>query len=107
LWILRDYDEKNKLVRVEVKNRFNLGENIEIVSPSWVKKSKIQKIYKTNLNHWIHKSTTTFTDTVYTFDKDKSSEVETAHGGWYEVWINMEEKPEDFSLIRKNIEIND
>ncbi len=105
LGILRDYDEKNKLVRVEVKNKFELWDEIEIVSPSWVKKSKVEKIYKTTLNHWVHKSTTTFTDYKYKFDKSQAQEVNTAHGGWYEVWINMEEKPKDFSLIRKELPI--
>ncbi len=101
LWILRDYDEKNKVVRVEVKNRFNTWDEIEIVSPSKITKHKIEKIYKTTLNHWVKKAWTTF-DMQYTFDIDKSEEAESAHGGWYEVWINMESKPEDFSLIRTN-----
>jgi len=103
LWILRDYDKENKLVRVEVKNRFELWDNIELVSPTWIKELKIEKIYKTNLNHWTHSASTTFTDYKYKFEKDKSEEVKTAHGWGYEVWINMEEKPEDFSLIRKEI----
>lgn len=101
LWILRDYDEENKLVRVEVKNRFSLWDDIELVSPSWVRQIKVEKIYKTQLNHWVHKASVTFTDFVYKFDKDKSEEVNEAHGWGYEVWINMPEKPENFSLIRK------
>ena len=107
LGILRDYDESNKLVRVEVKNRFEKWDDIEIVSPSWITKSKIEKIYKTNLNHWVHKATTTFTEFEYTFDISNSEEVDTAHGGWYEVWINMDKKPEAFSLIRKNMPISE
>jgi len=102
LWILRDYDFKNKLVRVEVKNRFEVWDKIEIVSPSWIKKSKVEKIYKTTLNHWVHKSNTKFTDYTYKIDTSKAEQVNSAHGWWYEVWINMEEKPEDFSLIRKD-----
>jgi putative protease len=101
LWILRDYDSENKLVRVEVKNRFEVWDEIEIVSPSGIKTAKVEKIYKTTLNHWVHKAATTFTEFEYKFDKDKAELTETAHGGWYEVWINMEEKPEEFSLIRK------
>jgi hypothetical protein len=103
LWILRDYDSENKLVRVEVKNRFELWDEIEIVSPSWITKAKVEKIYKTTLNHWVHKATTTFTEHEYSFDKSKAESIETAHGGGYEVWINMEKKPEAFSLIRKEI----
>jgi len=100
LWILRDYDEKNKVVRVEVKNKFELQDEIEIVMPSWIKQAKIEKIYKTLLNHWTKKAWTTFIEQNI-FNKDKSEEVTSAHWGWYEVWINMENKPEDFSLIRK------
>jgi len=103
LWILRDYDDKNKLVRVEVKNKFDLGDEIEIVSPSGIKTSKVEKIYKTTLNHWVHKATTTFTEFEYKFDISKAESVDSAHWWWYEVWINMEEKPEEFSLIRKEI----
>lgn len=101
LWILREYDEKNKLVRVEVKNIFKLWDEIEIVSPSWIKKTKVEKIYKSNINHWTKKANTTFTDNV-NFDINNVKEVDSAHGWGYEVWINMENKPEDFSLIRKN-----
>jgi len=100
LWILRDYDEKNKVVRVEVKNKFELWDSIEIVTPSWVKESKIEKIYKTALNHWTQKAWTTF-NIEYNFNKDNAKEVNSAHWWGYEVWINMENKPEDFSLIRK------
>lgn len=103
LGILRDYDEENKLVRVEVKNRFDLWDGIEIVSPSGIKKMKVEKIYKTTLNHWTHKANTTFTEYEYKFDKTKAEETNEAHGWGYEVWINMEEKPEKFSLIRKNL----
>ena len=34
-------------------------------------------------------------------------EVNSAHWGWgYEVWINMDKKPEDFSLIRKELPLD-
>lgn len=102
LWILREYDKENKLVRVEVKNRFELGDDIELVSPTWVKKIKVEKIYKTHLNHWTKNANTIF-DNEFKFDINKAEEVNSAHGWWYEVWINLSEKPEDFSLIRKDI----
>jgi len=101
LWILREYDEVEKLVRVEVKNQFNLWDDIELVSPTGIKKYKIEKIYKTKINHGTKKANTTFVNEMK-FDKEISEEVKTAHGWGYEVWINLDEKPEDFSLIRKN-----
>ena len=103
LWILRDYDEGHKVVRVEVKNKFNLWDKIEIVSPSWIKEAKVEKIFKTTLNHWTKKAGTTFTDYEYKFDEKLATPVDVAHGWGYEVWINMDQKPEDFSLIRKEI----
>ncbi len=104
LWILREYDEKEKLVRVEVKNVFKIWDEIELVSPNWLTKMIVEKIYKTKINHWVKKAGTTFTDNV-SFDINKAEEVESAHGGGYEVWINMNKKPEDFSLIRKDAPI--
>ncbi|MBB1564523.1 U32 family peptidase C-terminal domain-containing protein [Candidatus Gracilibacteria bacterium] len=103
LGILRDYDEEHKLVRVEAKNKFHLGDKIEIVSPSGIKEAKVEKIYKTTLNHGTKRAGTTFTDFEYKFDPNLAQEVDVAHGGGYEVWINMDEKPEEFSLIRKEI----
>lgn len=102
LWILREYDEEKKVVRVEVKNRFESWDEIEIVSPSGITTARVEKIYKTKINHWTSKANTTFTDKV-SFDEEKSEIVDTAHGGWYEVWINMDKAPEEFSLIRKQI----
>lgn len=102
LWILREYDEAEKLVRVEVKNQFNLWDEIEIVSPTWIKKQKIKVIYKTRINHGTKKANTTFTNNT-TFNKNISEEVQSAHGWGYEVWINMKENPWKFSLIRKEI----
>jgi putative protease len=117
LGILRDYDEKNKLVRVEVKNRFNLWDEIEVISSKFeqknnflkssanysfnIKKMKVEKIFKTNLNHWTHKANTTFTEYEYYFDKKQAESANEAHGWGYEVWINMDKKPKEFSLIRK------
>lgn len=105
LWILRDYDLENKMVRVEVKNKFEIWDIIEVVSPSWITQQKVEKIYKSKLNHWTAKKTTTFTDIKYKFDINQVEKVDSAHWGWYEVWINMEEKPEDFSLIRKELPV--
>jgi len=105
LWILRDYDEDAKMVRVEVKNRFELWDEIELVSPSGIKTMKVEKLYKTKLNHWTHKANTTFTDYEYKFDEAQAEEIKTAHGWGYEVWINCEQKPEDFSIIRKELPV--
>jgi short subunit dehydrogenase-like uncharacterized protein len=104
--MLRDFDEENKLCRVEVKNRFEVGDEIEIVNPDGVKKAKVEKIYRTKINHGVEKRGTTFTDSV-TFDKNVAEEVESAHGGGYEVWINMEKDYTNFGIIRRVANEND
>ncbi|MFK7780044.1 MAG: U32 family peptidase C-terminal domain-containing protein [Candidatus Gracilibacteria bacterium] len=101
LGILREYDKREKLVRVEVKNQFNIGDEIEIVTPDGIKKSKVEKIYKTKINHGTKKANTTYTD-ILSFNKDLSEEVKSAHGGGYEVWINFDFNPGKFGLIRKD-----
>jgi putative protease len=102
LWILREYDKKNRIVRIEVKNQFNLWDKIELVSPSWIKELIVEKIYKTKINHWTNKANTIFNDET-SFNIGQAEEVQSAHWWWYEVWINLENKPEDFSLIRKDV----
>ncbi len=100
LGMLRDYDEENKLCRVEVKNKFEVGDEIEIVNPDGVKKAKVEKIYRTKINHGVEKAGTTFTDEVK-FEKDIAEDVQSAHGGGYEVWINMEKDYTNFGIIRR------
>ena len=100
LWILRDFDQDNKLCRVEVKNNFNIWDDFEIVTPNEIIQSKVTKIYKTKVNHWIKKAWTTFTNKM-TFNQEILEEVESAYGWWYEVWINMDNDYTNFGLIRK------
>lgn len=101
LGILRDYDTENKLVRVEVKNNFQVWDDIEIVNPDGVKLAKVEKIYRTKINHGVNKSGTIFDNTVI-FQKDLAQEVQSAHWGWYEVWINMDADYTNFGIIRKS-----
>jgi putative protease len=98
--ILRDFDVENKLCRVEVKNPFFVWDEIEIVNPDWVKKAKVEKIYRTKINHWTEKRWTTFTESIV-FDRDSAEKVQSAHWGWYEVWINMDQDYTNFGIIRK------
>jgi len=85
---------------VEVKNEFNLWDEIEIVNPDGIKKAIVEKIYRTKINHWIEKRGKTFTQEIK-FEKDNAEEVQSAHGGGYEVWINMDQDYTNFGIIRK------
>ncbi|QFR39209.1 U32 family peptidase [Candidatus Gracilibacteria bacterium 28_42_T64] len=100
LGILRDFDAENMLCRVEVKNNFSIGDNFEIVTPDGIMKSKITQIYRTKINHGVKKSGTTFINKI-AFNEDISEKVESAYGGGYEVWINMDKDYTEFGLIRK------
>ncbi len=99
LWILREYDEEQKVVRVEVKNNFKVWDEIELVTPKGVSMTQVLKIYRTAINHWITKAETTYTEKL-TFNKENAKDVDAAYGWGYEVWINMENNPWDFALIR-------
>lgn len=100
LWIIRNFDEKNKLARIEVKNRFNLWDEIEIVTPSGTFKSKVETI----------KRITTANNSTWrpgfrpeTYDENLSEDATSAHGWGYEVWINMDKDYWEFALIRKDV----
>jgi hypothetical protein len=44
------------LARIETKNIFSIGDEIEIVNPDGVKKMKVEKIFRTTINHGVQKS---------------------------------------------------
>ena len=100
LWIVRGYDEEKKMARVEVKNRFDLGQEIEFISPTkrWIEESK--EIYKILHTNHSRKWGEDFLPSVK-FGDDHVEQVEAAHGGSYEVWINAQENPWEFAIIRK------
>ena len=89
---MRGYDDEKKMARVEVKNRFDLGQEIEFISPTkrWIEESKaIYKILHTNHSR---KGGEDFLPSAK-FGDDHVESVEAAHGGSYEVWINAQENP--------------
>lgn len=96
LWILREYDAENKFVRVEWKNKFNLWDTIEVVTPDGIKLHKVEKIYRTTYNHWVAEEE----EMSKKLNLNEAQSVESAHGGGYEVWINMDYDPGEFAIIR-------
>lgn len=100
LWIIRNFDQKNGLARIEVKNRFDLWDNIEIVTPEWTYKREvktIKKIMTANNSTWRE----WFRPEQY--DERLSEDAQSAHGWGYEVWINMKKDFGEFAIIRKDI----
>lgn len=85
---------------MEVKNRFDIGDEIEFFSPTGTKLQKVTDIYKIMCsNHSVWKEV----KTQEMFDSTQCEREETAHGGGFEVWINCEYNPWEFTLIRKKI----
>ncbi|MDD5770543.1 MAG: U32 family peptidase C-terminal domain-containing protein [Candidatus Gracilibacteria bacterium] len=100
LGIIRNFDKKNHLARIEVKNKFDLGDKIEILTPEGTFKSEIKTIKKiTTANNSIDRAG--FRPEIY--DERLSEEASSAHGGGYEVWINIEKDYGEFALIRKDV----
>lgn len=100
LWIIRNFDEVNKLARIEVKNRFDLWDEIEIVTPSWTHKIKVETIKKITT---ANKSTWKEWFRPDTYDENLSIDATSAHGWGYEVWINMDKDYWEFAIIRKSV----
>lgn len=99
-WIVRWYDKKEHLARIEVKNIFKIWEEIEFLNPNWVFVEKIEKIHKINvINHSLWKNL----EIGDSFNKKYVTEEESAHWWWYEVWINCSKDPWEFAIIRKNM----
>jgi U32 family peptidase len=98
LWVVRAYDEEKKLARIEVKNRFEKGDEIEFLTPEKIWTMKVKEIFKiNNVNHSVEKTWKT-TDK---FVEAVAEKVDTAHGGSYEIWINSPFNPWEFAIIRK------
>ncbi len=80
LGIIRSYDPKTKLAEVEVKNRFQQGDMIELITPI---KNTVQPLA-----------------TIVSLEGEPLTE---AHGGDTNVRIGLESVPGEFTLIRRAI----
>jgi U32 family peptidase len=76
--IIKGYDQKRKLSKIEIRNRLEKGSEVEIVLPQKVHKEKILDIY--NL---------------------KFQSQETAHGGVGEVYIKLKNRYPEMAIIRQ------
>ncbi|EKE28603.1 MAG: hypothetical protein ACD_3C00040G0004 [uncultured bacterium (gcode 4)] len=78
IWIVRWYDEESKMAEIEVKNRFDLGDQLRVISPD-----------------------SQFNMTVDTIVDPKGELKEAAHGGSFKVFLNMPNNPWEWALLRK------
>lgn len=98
LWIVRGYDTENKMCRVEVKNKFDIHDEIEFFNPDGSVLQKVSSLYKIlKSNH----STWKEVKIQEKFMVEQCEKIDSAHGGGYEVWLNCETNPWEFAIIRK------
>lgn len=76
--IVRGYDETTKLATLEVKNRFDLGDMIRIISPNGSFEFELTSIIGPD-----------------------GLPREAAHGGSFDVQIAVPENPGDYAIVRK------
>lgn len=80
VWIIRDYDENKKMALIQVKNRIDLWQTLRLISPTLDYEFKLEKII------------------------DPTWDLKTeAHGWSFDVWINMEENPWEYAILRRKI----
>ena len=82
VWIVRWYDNQKKIALVEVKNRIDLGDVLRLISPGFDFEFKLEKIIDL-----------------------KWEEKEAAHWWGFNVWINMDENPGEYALLRRKIDL--
>ncbi|MCK9272589.1 U32 family peptidase C-terminal domain-containing protein [Candidatus Gracilibacteria bacterium] len=78
--IIRDYDSTKKMALIQVKNRIDLGQTLRLVSPILDYEFKLEKII------------------------DPAGELKTeAHGGSFDVRINLDQNPGEYAILRRRI----
>jgi len=82
--IVRQIDPKNNRIKIAVRNRFEKGSKMELISP----------------NH-------SFEFEICGMFSDNGENIDTAHGGGQDVWITVPESVEDYALIRKPLKNTD
>lgn len=80
VWIIRNYDEETKMAEIEVKNRFDLWDILRVITPDETWEIKVEKIVDPR---WDNK--------------------QSAHGGSFRVYINLDKNPGNWGLLRKKV----
>lgn len=78
VWIVRWYDEKTKIAEIEVKNRFDLGDKLRLITPEFDYEFIVDSIKDPK---WENK--------------------ESAHWWSFHVFITLEKNPWDWWILRK------
>ena len=78
--IIREYDKTNHRMRVEVKNRFDLGDTLRLIGPETTEIYEVWEIY----------------------DPEGNSKT-AAHGWSFDIWMPIDHDPGAYSILRKKI----
>lgn len=79
LGIVKDYDKENKLAKLQQRNYFKVGDNVEVITPDFrIIKIKITEIYD-----------------------EKMNKIDTANQADTEIFIKTDEELPEFSMMRK------
>ena len=101
--IVKGYDEKRKMARIEVKNRIDLGEPLVLISPS----QRVNYTLDSIIADPILLANPKAEDASFTEVPENGEARESGHGGHIDLWINVPEKPAYYAIIRKKLPLDE
>lgn len=101
--IVKGYDEKRKMARIEVKNRIDLGEPLVLISPS----QRVNYTLDSIIADPILLANPKAEDASFTEVPENGETRESGHGGHIDLWINVPEKPAYYAIIRKKLPLDE
>ncbi len=101
--IVKGYDEKRKMARIEVKNRIDLGEPLVLISPS----QRVNYTLDSIIADPILLANPKAEDASFIEVPENGETRESGHGGHIDLWINVPEKPADYAIIRKKLPLDE
>jgi peptidase U32 len=101
--IVKGYDEKRKMARIEVKNRIDLGEPLVLISPS----QRVNYTLDSIIADPILLANPKAEDASFTEVPENGETRESGHGGHIDLWINVPEKPAHYAIIRKKLPLDE
>jgi Peptidase family U32 C-terminal domain len=88
---------EKRMARIEVKNRIDVGDRLTLISPNQRIDFELHTIIADPLLLDDPKSESASSSIM----PENGQNRESGHGGHINLWINMPEAPEDYSIIRK------
>lgn len=101
--IVKGYDKKRKMARIEVKNRIDLGEPLVLISPS----QRVNYTLDSIIADPILLANPKAEDASFTEVPENGETRESGHGGHIDLWINVPEKPAHYAIIRKKLPLDE